>query len=77
MRSTFFFATVSIALAATACTGDDGHEHCTEGEYICSGDILQVCVDDAFVDEEDCAAEGLTCHAEMGHCMADDTDMQM
>ena len=52
---------------------------CTEAE------VLQECDGNGenCTDVEDCAAEGLMCHAEMGHCMAmeddsaDDTGMSM
>ena len=52
---------------------------CTEAE------ILQECDRNSenCTDVEDCAAEGLMCHAEMGHCMmmeddtSEDTGMNM
>lgn len=55
-----------------AC-GEDTTYTCTEAE------VLQECDADGenCVDVEDCAADGLMCHAEMGHCMAmedDDTE---
>jgi hypothetical protein len=50
--------------------GCEGGEDCTtEGEFRCDGDVLQECVDGSFEDNEDCADDGMMCHAEMGHCM--------
>ncbi len=50
--------------------GCDSEGSCeTEGAYQCSGEVLEVCTDGAWVEEEDCAAEELVCHAEGGHCM--------
>jgi hypothetical protein len=63
-----------------ACGDDHEHEHCDDdGAYQCTDDdMLQVCTDGAWEDDEDCAAQGLMCHAEMGHCMSmDDTGMDM
>ena len=54
--------------------------------YTCTdAEVLQECDANGenCVDVEDCAAEGLMCHAEMGHCMAmdeenaEDTGMSM
>ena len=41
--------------------------------YSCTdAEVLQECDSngESCVDVEDCAADGLMCHAEMGHCMA-------
>ena len=41
--------------------------------YTCTdAEVLQECDGNGenCTDVEDCAAEGLICHAEMGHCMA-------
>ena len=45
---------------------------CTEAE------VLQECDENGenCVDVEDCAAEGLMCHAEMGHCMTMEDDVE-
>ena len=54
--------------------------------YTCTDmEVLQECDSNGenCVDVEDCMAEGLMCHAEMGHCMAmddantEDTSMTM
>ncbi|MGC6509905.1 MAG: hypothetical protein ACON4U_15880 [Myxococcota bacterium] len=44
----------------------------TENSYKCTTDeVLQSCDADGLCEDiEDCAAVGLMCHAEMGHCMA-------
>jgi hypothetical protein len=65
MRAWFVLAA---GAAAVACDG--GGEPCdTEGAVQCDGDTLQVCTDGEFVDDEDCADEGMACMADMGHCM--------
>ncbi len=66
-----------LPLTLLAC--GDAEDACEEGAYTCDGDTLQVCdADGAYVDDTDCAALGLMCHAEMGHCMdmsGDDSGM--
>ena len=54
-----------------------GDKECEEEAYQCDGDILQVCSDGAWEDDEDCGAQDLMCHAEMGHCMAMDDSGEM
>ncbi len=55
-------------LCMAACSGDDAA--CETGAFQCGeGEILEECVDEAWTVSDDCAAEGLECHAEMGHCM--------
>jgi hypothetical protein len=50
--------------------GCGGNDSCTtEGELRCDGDVLQECVGGEFVDDQDCGADGMICHIEMGHCM--------
>jgi hypothetical protein len=67
--------TFAFALALVAGCGTTA-EDCTEGAYQCAtGEILEMCTDGAWAEEEDCAALGLMCHAEMGHCMAMDSGM--
>ena len=58
------------ALAAlTACSGgepaceDLGALRCTDYE------VLEECSEDGWIEADDCAAQGLMCHEEMGHCM--------
>jgi hypothetical protein len=58
---------MGLALVFTGCNGNDSCE--TEGELRCDGDVLQECVDGKFEDDEDCAANDMICHIEMGHCM--------
>ena len=51
--------------------GCSGGDDCpTEGEMRCDGDTLQECVDGRFEDDQDCAADGMMCMADMGHCMS-------
>jgi len=53
-------------------------ETCTTDEHACSGDVLEVCVDEVWEVEEDCAESDMICH-DMGadsHCMSDG-DMEM
>ncbi|MCP4918700.1 MAG: hypothetical protein GY913_17485 [Proteobacteria bacterium] len=62
--------------AMTLACGDK--DECTESEYSCDGTILNECVDGVWTESEDCADDGLMCHAEMGHCMAEeDSGMDM
>ena len=64
MRATWLFGVLLFGCGEdTAST-----EACEEGAASCDGDVLVECVDGVEA-ETDCAAEGLTCHAEMGHCM--------
>jgi hypothetical protein len=62
-----------ILLALTIACGDKEEETeaetCTSGDLQCSGDILQACNAGAWEEAQDCAAEGMICHEEMGHCM--------
>lgn len=59
-----------------AC-GDKDAE-CVDAEVQCNGDLLEECVDGVWTESEDCAADGLVCHEEMGHCMqASDSGMGM
>ncbi|MCO4745345.1 MAG: hypothetical protein KC912_11200 [Proteobacteria bacterium] len=72
------FRTLSFAFALTlvAACGTTADEDCTDGAYQCAtGEILEMCTDGAWAEEEDCASLGLMCHAEMGHCMAMDSGM--
>jgi hypothetical protein len=64
------FMTKMLVLSALAigCGGGGDEEGCTEGEVYCDGDLLIECIDGAEV-ESDCAADGMMCHEEMGHCM--------
>ena len=49
---------------------------CTTGEFQCTdAEVLQECIGSTWTDTEDCAALGLMCHAEMGHCMEMDGEM--
>ena len=69
-----------LAISLTACLlvvsgcGDkaESEDDCVVDAYQCSDEeILQQCdAEEGWVDAEDCAAQGLMCHAEMGHCMA-------
>ena len=68
-----FFVGSLLPLWILGCGDKDGTCD-SSGAYQCAGDVLQVCSDDgAWVDDTDCAEVGMTCHAEMGHCMADDS----
>ncbi|TNE92676.1 MAG: hypothetical protein EP330_00760 [Deltaproteobacteria bacterium] len=57
--------TLPLVLAACGTTADD----CVEDEYSCDGNILMQCVGGELVEDTNCDDVGLTCHAEMGHCM--------
>ena len=58
----------AIILSLLISCGEKITYTCTEAE------ILQECDSkgENCTDVEDCAAEGLMCHAEMGHCMMED-----
>lgn len=60
----------ALLLLLAACGSTDGP--CTNGALQCSADgaLLEECVDGAWVESDDCAAQGLECDAGMGHCMA-------
>ena len=57
--------------ALVACSGAEGD--CETSTYQCDGTVLQQCGEDGvWDDQEDCADLNMMCHAEMGHCMAED-----
>ncbi len=64
---------ILFSLCALACGDKDGDSAgaCESGDFQCTDDeVLLKCDDDgAWVDEADCAADGMECHADMGHCM--------
>lgn len=68
---------LSLPLLLLAACG--GKEACEDDSYACTEDgMLQHCHEGAWEDHEDCAAQGLVCDAEMGHCMeADDSGGMM
>ena len=69
--------TLLLAPVFLAC-GSGSDAECETSEYNCDGTILQECGDDGmWVDSEDCADLNMVCHAEMGHCMAGDTEEDM
>ena len=62
---------LSLVLFLAGCVNkEDTTYQCTDAE------VLQECDAEGknCTDKEDCAEEGLMCHAEMGHCMAMDED---
>ena len=62
---------LSLVLFLAACgKEEDTTYQCTDA------DVLQECDPngESCTDIEDCAAAGLMCHAEMGHCMAMEED---
>ncbi len=72
MRTLFTAALLLLPLTVACGDKDDdtGAAECAADQYQCAdAEILQECVDGAWSDAEDCAALGLMCHAEMGHCM--------
>jgi len=74
MRFMVFGLVAMVSMPMVGCDGgDDGEETaaCEEGTATCDGDFLVECVDGEEV-ETDCAADGMMCHEEMGHCMAMD-----
>ncbi len=58
------FCALPLLLGASSCADDDA---CTNGEYRCSGTVLERCTDGSFANVEDCAGKGM-CMASMGHC---------
>jgi hypothetical protein len=74
-RKTWMLVTMLAGLGA-GC-GDKAASCEEEAAHQCDGDVLQVCSDGTWEDEQDCAADGMMCHAEGGHCMemADDSGM--
>lgn len=56
-----------VALFALACDTSA----CKNGAFQCStdGTILEECIEGVWTESEDCGAQKLMCHAEMGHCM--------
>lgn len=64
------------ALSLFAGCGTTSEDSCTDGAYRCTeGEILELCTDEAWAEDENCMDLGLMCHAEMGHCMAGDSGM--
>ena len=57
--------TIMIAITVACASSSD----CETSALTCDGDMLQECVDGAWVDLEDCSLSGQMCHEEMGHCM--------
>ena len=48
--------------------------------YVCAEEeVLQECDENGenCIDYQDCAADELECHAEMGHCMASEEDLEI
>ena len=61
-----------------ACAGEEEEDlACTEGDVQCNGDILEECDGEGWTTAQDCAAEGMVCHEEMGHCMDMDDGSDM
>ncbi len=62
--------TTLLLIALFAC----GEQEVT---YVCAEEVLQECAANGenCIDYEDCAADGLECHAEMGHCMASEENL--
>jgi hypothetical protein len=50
-----------------------GPKACEKGSFQCDGNVLQECGADGWTDSMDCTDMGAMCHAEMGHCMAEDS----
>lgn len=65
MRTIMTLAILTVA----ACGG--GEEACEdEGALRCTDyEVLEECTADGWVEADDCAAQGMMCHEEMGHCM--------
>lgn len=61
------YIAVLAVVALSACSGAE--PECTTGAFQCDGDVLNECVDEVWTEAEDCGAQGLMCHEEMGHCM--------
>ena len=67
MRTWMQWMWLMVAGALISC-GDDKEEGCEEGVFQCDGDVLQVCLDGGFEDEEDCAESGMMCHDMQAIC---------
>ena len=63
------------ALVACGETEAEAEPECDDGAQQCDGDVVQYCVEGLWEDTQDCAADGLMCHAELGHCMSTRTGM--
>jgi len=52
---------------------EDDSQGCESGDLRCDGDVLEECDASAWTELQDCAADGLQCHEDMGgappHCM--------
>jgi hypothetical protein len=67
--ATRFLGVLTLMVLAAGCGTEE--TTCETGAFQCGeGEMLEECVDGAWAESEDCAADGLICHAEMGHCMA-------
>jgi len=58
----------ALSALAVGCGKDD----CEDGYYECDGDVLLVCDGGELIEDEDCAASEMICHAMGGgddHCM--------
>lgn len=58
--SVVFCGLMSLVLAIAGCGGGD-KEKCDDGTTQCSGNVIQTCTNDQWVDGTDCAASGKTC----------------
>jgi hypothetical protein len=78
MRYSLLFTMVMTNAACSGDPEDTSTGTCEIGTMQCTdAEVLQECGDDGWTDLEDCAAQGMVCHAEMGHCMdmSDDSGM--
>ena len=73
MASTMTKALICGAILWTGCAAESSD--CAENTFQCDGDVLMECTADGLVESMDCAAEGMMCHEEMGHCMSMDDTM--
>ena len=50
-----------------------GEDTCTAGAHRCAGDMLEICEDGAWVEDEDCTASEMVCHdmGDASHCMTE------
>lgn len=72
-------STLAVALLTLLAACGGAEDECTADTHSCDGDILRVCVDGAWEEEEDCSAAAQICH-DMGddsHCMTESSMTSM
>ena len=73
MKNTMIKSLIIATIMFAGCASDSSD--CAENTFECDGDVLMECTAEGLVESMDCAAEGMMCHEEMGHCMSMDDTM--